>query len=948
MRFNQILFDQTKFLPALLLLAAVALSSCGGASTPPAVVSYYTIGGTFVVGGGKVAPAANLVLRNNRGDDLIVVAGATNFTFATKIASGTAYDVTVYTQPTSQFCTVSSGVGTASANVTSVSLSCIPAYTIGGTITGLTGTGLIMHLNGGGSIGENLSIPALATTFTFKTLLSGTGFYAVTELSRPKGPSQECTLTGNSGFMTGANYSGIAVTCFNSALLDKPRYAYVANSTDNTVSGYIVDDVTGQLRPNGYVFVGANTSPRSVTVDPSGRFAYVANGGNGSTVPGSVSTYTIGTNGRLTSVPPTVAAGNAPGSVTVDPSGLHAYVTNTPNSDDVTVYDIDLLTGALTRVPCLGGLANANCSGSNLLNYTTGTNPTSISVAPAGQYAYVAHGSGVSGYSIDLYGALTSLGASTTAGTNPNSVSIDPSGKFLYVANGSSTNVSGYTISSLTGALTGFGAVAAGSNPRSVTVDPYGNYAYVANYGTGLASSTVSAYTIDATFGTLASLGSLVTGGNGPSSVIVDPSGKFAYVANDKSADISGYTIDTVTVPGALITPSNMRARAGSISIAMTKGTNSVAYSPKYAYVANSGTGDVSGYAIDAGTGALTPMDTDAVTPLIQTTIAALAGTNSVTVDPTGRFVYVTNGGVSNSISGYTIGTGGALTAMAGNPYLPGGSIGAPSSISIDPSGRFAYIANNATHNVTAFTIDTSTGALSEVAGSPFANGTGTGPSAVTIDPTGRFAYVANNGDASVSAYLIDPSSGVLSRVTCTAACSTSGNFMAGLSPSSVTIDPSGKFAYVVNDAGSSVSVFSISAADGSLTSAWTKTTAAGPKSITIDPTGKFAYVAVSSGNKVEGYSIDAGTGALTFIDMDTVTVGPQSITTGGTGPKSVTVDISGNYLYVVNDGGGIASASVSAFSINTTTGVLTSLGAATVTGATSASVSVATTGTNQ
>ena len=54
-----------------------------------------------------------------------------------------------------------------------------------------------------------------------------------------------------------------------------PRFAYVANNGDGTVSMYTANAVTGQLRHNGYVAAG--TGPLSVAVDPSGKFAYVAN-----------------------------------------------------------------------------------------------------------------------------------------------------------------------------------------------------------------------------------------------------------------------------------------------------------------------------------------------------------------------------------------------------------------------------------------------------------------------------------------------------------------------------------------------------------------------------------------------------------------------------------------------------------------------------------------------
>ena len=67
-----------------------------------------------------------------------------------------------------------------------------------------------------------------------------------------------------------------------------PRFAYVANYNDNSVSLYTVNATTGQLRHNGYAAAGTN--PYSVTVDPSGKFAYVANVNSN-----NVSAFTINT-----------------------------------------------------------------------------------------------------------------------------------------------------------------------------------------------------------------------------------------------------------------------------------------------------------------------------------------------------------------------------------------------------------------------------------------------------------------------------------------------------------------------------------------------------------------------------------------------------------------------------------------------------------------------------
>ena len=68
--------------------------------------------------------SGTVVLQDNGGDNLSVTANG-SFTFATALAGGAAYSVTVKTNPSGQTCTVSSGSGTVgSANVTNVAVSC--------------------------------------------------------------------------------------------------------------------------------------------------------------------------------------------------------------------------------------------------------------------------------------------------------------------------------------------------------------------------------------------------------------------------------------------------------------------------------------------------------------------------------------------------------------------------------------------------------------------------------------------------------------------------------------------------------------------------------------------------------------------------------------------------------------------------------------------------------
>ena len=79
---------------------------------------------TYTVGGTVSGLTGTVVLQDNGGDNLSLSA-AGPFTFATALATGAAYSVTVKTNPTGQTCTVASGSGTiASANITNVAISC--------------------------------------------------------------------------------------------------------------------------------------------------------------------------------------------------------------------------------------------------------------------------------------------------------------------------------------------------------------------------------------------------------------------------------------------------------------------------------------------------------------------------------------------------------------------------------------------------------------------------------------------------------------------------------------------------------------------------------------------------------------------------------------------------------------------------------------------------------
>ena len=343
-----------------------------------------------------------------------------------------------------------------------------------------------------------------------------------------------------------------------------PRFAYVANEglfsdvvpTPGSVSMYTINAATGALTAMTPATIAAGLHPLSLAVDPSAKFAYVANEDSF-----NVSMYSVGPTGAVTPIAPgTIAAARGgPTSVAVDPSGSFAYVTNGGDGlagflGSVSMYTIDAATGALASI----GTIDA------------GLFPNTVAVDPSGRFAYVGNGDlfrgtgYVSMYGINATtGGLTSIGTIFTAGAGASSVAVHPSGKFAYLTHEFSDNISMFTINTASGALTSIGTIAAGITPMSVAIDPSGKFAYVANNG----SNDLSMYTINAATGALTSIGTIAAGIT-PASVAVDPSGKFAYVANTRSNDISMYTINAAT--GALTSIGTIAAGIAPRSVAIT------------------------------------------------------------------------------------------------------------------------------------------------------------------------------------------------------------------------------------------------------------------------------------------------------------------------------------------------------------------------------------------
>src|SRR5215472_4706890 len=155
-------------------------------------------------------------------------------------------------------------------------------------------------------------------------------------------PLRECSVKSRFELLSLA----AAILCLSSpdfgAAATVPRFAYVPNFKDNTLSLYTVNASTGQLRDNGYVVTGQG--PGEVTL--GGRFLYVSD-----FFANEVSAYRINTTqGALTRVAGSpFTAGTHPASLRVSAEGKFLFVANN-GSNDISVYTINATSGALSPV----------------------------------------------------------------------------------------------------------------------------------------------------------------------------------------------------------------------------------------------------------------------------------------------------------------------------------------------------------------------------------------------------------------------------------------------------------------------------------------------------------------------------------------------------------------------------------------------------------------------
>jgi 6-phosphogluconolactonase (cycloisomerase 2 family) len=588
-----------------------------------------------------------------------------------------------------------------------------PSFTIGGSVSGLSGSGLVLQKLGS----PDLAISANGA-FTFPGTTVDLQGYAVGVGTQPTNPSQTCVVANGMSAVMGANVTNIAVTCTTNTYRVGGTVTGLAGAgltLQNNGGNELVIDADGAFQfsaavpSNGAYAATITAQPTSpwqtcVVGDASGT---VTNA-NVTTITVTCTTDTFALRGSVSGLSPSqfrepLVLSNGSNEVEVMDNGTFTMANVTSGQ----AYDVEVKTQPTKpTLQCRVEQGSGTVANAEITEVAVTCEPTGATFAYVTSYLPT-----LSVLKIEADHSLQVVEAMLMANT-PTAVVTDPSGQFVYVATlDQAGTVLAYSIDPATGKLAQIGSgIVTGASPNHIVVDPAGEFVFVANEHGGLTSQgSVSVFAVDAATGGLTEVpGSEFTHGLWPREIAIDPSGRFVYTA-DTTGDTAGYRVERET--GTLV------PLAGSPFPALDFPV-SIVVDPRGRFVysmSGSLTDGIDGYAIDPDSGVLTPLP------------GSPFGSGSdrrIVVHPSGKFLYNLDGWSTHTIKGYAIADTGALTPLTGFPLA---EPRLPDSGAFDPTGRFLYLAVEAGDSggmlggVKVFGVDTVTGALSDLSPIPLA-----------------------------------------------------------------------------------------------------------------------------------------------------------------------------------------------------------------------------------
>ncbi len=325
----------------------------------------------------------------------------------------------------------------------------------------------------------------------------------------------------------GVNPAGIALTLDN-------RYAYVANNNNYRITGgdsVSVLDLTDNL-PSQTITHSSFNEPYTITINPSGTKAYVTNSNSTTVTVIDVKTNTV------TGV---INGFDGPSGMAISLDGNFGYVNNYGGPEGLgsgngkTIRVVDLNSNSIVGDPIEVGLA-----------------PAALDITPDGKFVYVIcyqdGNPGTGTISIIQTSNNTVVEPTIRGFSGPFAISITSNGRYAYVTNFGSNDFApiGKTVSvvDLTSNMVIATPVLA-IQPSGVDVTPDGRFAYASNYNTLYAGSDFSDLTagqgtvniIDTKTNTV--IPPTIEVGQSPANVKISSNGQYAYVSNYTSNTIS-------------------------------------------------------------------------------------------------------------------------------------------------------------------------------------------------------------------------------------------------------------------------------------------------------------------------------------------------------------------------------------------------------------------------
>jgi 6-phosphogluconolactonase len=308
--------------------------------------------------------------------------------------------------------------------------------------------------------------------------------------------------------------------------------------------------------------------------------------------------------------------------------------------------------------------------------------------------------------------------------------------------------------------------------------------------------------------------------------------------------------------------------------------------------------------------------------------VVAADNPSFVALDPSASHLYATaeNGAIDGQPAGrvtaYSIDPKTGALALLGTQPTRGTY---PAHLSVHPSGQFLLASNYGTGTFPVYRLGAN-GAIGAETDEARGVGNGTGPRAdrqegphaheIVTDVDGRCVFGVDLGADRLYAWNLD-AAGKLVPAPVPFASVASGS-----GPRHVVFHPNRKFAFVVDELASTVTVFRYEPARCALVWAQTVSTLppgfAGANSaaeIRLHPNGLFLYVTNRGNNSVAEYAVDGDTGQLDAIGWEP---------TRGDWPRGMNVDPSGTFLYVANQN----SDAIVVFRVDASRGTLAATGA--------------------